>query len=357
MKKRIVSLVMAIAMCLSLSVTAFAAEAKDFSPSKVEFEDIPIFITYMESNNSDIISSANEAISLLNNNISDHQEPSRITSPSYEVVEISNDIKTSLLSNHLFASTFKRVTEMISNGIKVNYLNFYLPANAKSMTTDTDTISYWENICDYYAIYEGYKFLSLPSSVGVESSWVTPDNIDPYDTWSEIATSYIKTFVDCLIENYYYDVLESVVGSLRDFFDLANSTPLTVSYGTAQQSYIKAKVSGTAYIKTIFIRDDLDKVDGYAYYDWGTVEAFKSTLKIDCKWPTERTSYGYEYDTETRNLGSTKTCETPGYSSMGKYDACDRIIDLYENNIGRVYYQEEIDIYSLIAEMVSSVND
>ena len=41
MKKRIVSLVMAIAMCLSLSVTAFAAEAKDFSPSKVEFEDIP----------------------------------------------------------------------------------------------------------------------------------------------------------------------------------------------------------------------------------------------------------------------------------------------------------------------------
>ncbi|WDC83418.1 hypothetical protein PL321_11780 [Caloramator sp. mosi_1] len=42
--------------------------------------------------------------------------------------------------------------------------------------------------------------------------------------------------------------------------------PLSITYSSSG-GYIKAKVSGDLYIRTVFIKDNKDRIPGYAYYN------------------------------------------------------------------------------------------
>jgi len=143
------------------------------------------------------------------------------------------------------------------------------------------------------------------------------------------------------------EAVKAVSGALKTFFDIY-TPPISVEYSTAG-GYLKAKVSGTLYIRTILIKDVLDRIPGYAYYDWGTTEQLKAKLKIDAKWPIGKRPGGtYEYDTRTYTYEPTYVSNTPGF--YGNSTLYRSVIDLYENTMGYFTHNEHIDIGSVVAQ-------
>lgn len=124
----------------------------------------------------------------------------------------------------------------------------------------------------------------------------------------------------------------------------------SLSYSSSE-GYVKAKVSGDIYIRTVLIRDDLDRVEGYAYYSWGTTQRFAAALRVDSKYPYKRNASGtYEYRYPSKTY-PTKNSSTPGY--YGNATLYASIIQLYNNTIGYFTHDESIDVTSAVASMLS----
>lgn len=242
---------------------------------------------------------------------------------------------------------------MIDSGVKVNYVNLFSGAsdvdNAVRAAGDPDDISYWEDNCESLGTYSGYKFLYLESSAGVESSEVVPGNISGSWKWSEIAKKSIEVLCDHYVKGNFYKAIKAVSSGLSTLFSIYES-PLTISYGSSE-GYIKAKVSGDIYIRTVLIRDDLDRVEGYAYYGWGTTQRFAAALRVDAKYPYHKNpsgTYEYKYPSYTYQ---TQYSQTPGYD--GNATLYNSIIQLYNNTIGYFTHDESIDVSSAVASLLS----
>ncbi len=104
-------------------------------------------------------------------------------------------------------------------------------------------------------------------------------------------------------------------------------------------------------MRTIYIQDKLDRIPGYAYYQWGNTEEFKATLKLDAKWPTAvRPGGTYDYNTEVSTVGGQQSSRTPGF--FGNSTLYRSIISLYKNELGYFPHNERIDFMSIIAKLL-----
>ena len=209
-------------------------------------------------------------------------------------------------------------------------------------------ISLIGNNCTYLGTYNGYKFLYLESSVGVETSEVTPGNISGSLKWDEIAQKTLEVVLDHYVKNSYYKAVRAVANGLSTLFSIYES-PLTITY-SASSGYVKAKVSGDLYVRTVLIRDDLDRVEGYAYYNWAKTERFAAALRVDAKYPYKQNASGtYEYRYPSYTF-STQNSYTPGY--YGNSTFYSSVISLYNNTIGYFTHDESIDVYSAVAALL-----
>lgn len=272
---------------------------------------------------------------------------------TYEVIQLNDAQKLSVLENPIYSSTFNQIAEMISGGVTVKYVNLFSGASnvdyVVSSTGDPNDISYWENNCSSLGTYNGYKFLYLESSAGVETSEVEPGNISGSWKWSEIAKKSIEAVCDHYVKDNFYKAVKAVFNGLSTLFSIYES-PLTISYGSSD-GYIKAKVSGDIYIRTVLIRDDLNRVEGYAYYNWGTTQRFAAALRVDAKYPYKQNASGtfeYRYPSYTY---PTQYSSTPGY--YGNSTLYASIIQLYNNTIGYFTHDERIDVSSMVTSMLS----
>lgn len=113
----------------------------------------------------------------------------------------------------------------------------------------------------------------------------------------------------------------------------------------ASESELKTYLEGDVYIRTVLIRDLDNRVEGYAYYPWGTTG--QSILKqwVDIKYPTRKKSKTtYYYDTRKKFSKKINT-KTPGFSGNQSY--LDKIYNLYKNKWGQFYDKETLDIGSI----------
>lgn len=316
--------------------------------------DIPIYFTYIENaGETELIKEA--AIK----EIDDKRENGAknlgvdyflISNDDYKVVEIEEASRDEIISNPIYRGTFLRIEELVNQGVTVNYVNLFMKeVDVTPLSNNLDDPTYWENNYEPLGNYNNYKFLYVESASNVESSWVTPGNISSTLKWNEIVNKTLEAVLDHYVKGDFYKAVRAVSSSLSTFFDSVD-TPLSVTYSTAG-GYLKAKVSGTLYVRTILIEDKLDRVSGYAYYDWGQTEEFSANLKIDAKWPTSnRTSGTYEYGTGTYTFPA-QSSRTPGF--YGGSALCGSVIDLYENTVGYFTHNEKIEINSIIANLLN----
>ncbi len=273
------------------------------------------------------------------------------------ITRLSAEQKNNLLAMPIFKLFFKRFEKEIESGVKLKYINIYAPSSVLNLVMDStqstranaDDVSYWESNCSYLGTYNGYKFLYLESSYAVETSEVIPGNISGSWKWNEIAAKSLKVAMDHYVKGTFYQTVRAAQNGLSTIFELYDA-PLSVSYSTSS-GYIKAKVSGDVYVRMVLIRDDLDRVAGYAYYDWATTERLAAALRVDMKYPYKQNSSGtweYRYPSYTF---PTQQSTTPGY--YGNSSFYSSVIALYNATNGYFTHDEDINIYSAVASMLS----
>ena len=354
--KKFISIFLVIVVLMTSSVAFtngnYAVNFSDNQSSSkisIDLSDIPVYITI-----SDDIKLLKEAVETIDYEDLDNKDELKNYILNYqgidfEIIELSALEKEEIFKNPLFCNTLLRVQTMIEEGIEVNYINYFMSQPYKTHSGSPDDIEYWESTCEYLGSYDGYKFLFLESSIGVESSYVEPDNISPYINWTELAETSFKTFISYTIKGKLGMVL-SFIGTLTEFFNIVE-TPLQVTYGESQ-GYLYFKVSGDLYMRTIYIRDDNNRIPGYAYYTWGYTEQAKMNTKLDAKWPVEERPGGtYNYETTTYTYPK-ETTSTPGF--YGNSTLYRSIIDLYNNEIGYFIHDEVINVNSLIVDMITN---
>ena len=379
--KKFVSTLLALCICFSsLGVCASAASevtaSLSIAPDSIKMSvaeksvaanllmDIPVFITTIGENTEEekeaIQESVKEEISIrLNATAQQIRSPgSEIfvrETQNYQIAELTDTDKNSLIDNPMFANTIRRVTEIAESGVHVTSLNFYMKENPMKVTraNDPDDIDYWETYCEplegYKGEYKGYKFLYLESEATVGTDEVVPGNVDNSFNWGTFLRKSAKTVATELVGEVAkpltlaVDAVSNIVGSI--------STPLNVTYGRAEEGYIRTWVDGFIYIRDVLIRDDLDRVKGYAYYSWATTEQTRLQQGVKCYAPVSQrtaTTYNYEY---AANYGPVRTASTDGFKGNAAF--YDKVIQLYNNTIGYSTYHEYIDTYSLITSIVS----
>lgn len=271
----------------------------------------------------------------------------------YNITPLNDAQRQDVLDSPMYAATFSRINDIIDSGVTVKYINLFSPCSQNlavgRAAGDPSDITYWEQNCPYLGTYNGYKFLYLESSAGVESSEVTPGNISASLKWNEIAKKTLEVVCDHYVKNSYYKAVKAVANGLSTLFSFYEN-PLTVSYSPSRE-YVKAKVSGDIYIRTVLIRDDLNRVNGYAYYNWGITERFAAALRVDAKYPYKQNvsgTYEYRYPSHTY---PTQYSNTPGY--YGGTEFYKSVIALYNNTIGYFTHDEVIEVNSAVASLLS----
>lgn len=322
--------------------------------------EIPIYLTYINNYNVDGMDYIKESVSLqidevtkdksndlLSNKIN---KPIHIIKDEYELIEVEESSKMDVITDPLYTSIFVRVQELIDQGTKVNNVNIFVKSpDTMVLSNDPNDPAYWESSYPSLGTYGSYKFLFMEASTNVGSSWVVPGNIGVSVKWNEITKKTLEAILDHYVKDNFYRAVKAVSSGLSTFFN-AYQSPLSITYSSSGGE-LKAKVSGNLYIRTVLIRDRLNRVPGYAYYGWGTTEQFKTNLKIDAMWPVSvRPGGTYDYATGQHTF-PTQNSNTPGF--YGNQTLFISIIDFYENAIGYFTHDEYINVNSIVARLLN----
>ena len=316
--------------------------------------EIPVFITTLSIDSPTQRAKVQESIS---QNLLASNTASLELSQKDSIQKLDQAGKQQLLSNPLLQNTLRRVKEMTASGVHLEYLNIYVKKDPSAETaalasSDPSDPAFWEDMCypleTYNGLYQGYKFLYLESEVGVSTKWVTPGNVDASFNWKNFLGSSLESVATSKIDgkskkaSVALDVIRNIVGAIDQ--------PLSITYGTASKDRLKTCIAGTLYIREVYIRDDLNRVDGYAYYSCATTEQLKISQKIDYSIPyRQRTDSSHDY-IEATATGPQNEYSTDGfYGSATFYRA---VIALYKNTHGFFTREESINTNSIVTSVL-----
>lgn len=375
--KRLISMLIIVCLVITMIIPASAAEngeeplvfAETITDEMIsDLINIPMFITAIEKD-TEFTDIQKEAISNIINDAcldmsyiyvgeqSGLLDSLLLPKNEYSINYLSYEQKQSILNLPIYAQTFTRIQEIIDGGTDIKYINIYssnpdfLTGECSAMSTNgnANDTSYWESNCSSLGTYNGYKFLYSEVSVGVETSEVTPGNISGSLKWSEIAKKAVQAAADHYVKNEFYKVVKAASNSLSTVFSIYES-PLAITY-SASSGYVKAKVSGDLYMRTVYIRDDLNRISGYAYYTWGTTEKLSVALRVTAKYPYKKNASGtYEYRYPSYTF-LTQNSNTPGY--YGNTTFYSSVISLYRNTSGYFVHNESIDVNSIVMSLLN----
>ncbi len=360
MFKKVISLSLVVAIIMSMNVVVFANDTEEniSSFTTKNISDIPVYITYMNSTSEKEIDRIKEEANGHVSNDSTNLTVQRAMNNKiyeqvgrYEIVKIST-MERNALSNSILLDTYNRVEELIADGVKVNYINVFMPSSSKNSTraNDPDDPAYWEETCVKLGNYDGYTFLYLESSIGIETNFVKAKNLSGSLKWSKILGYGIKTVIDRTIKDSFYDVANLIYTTISTITSSYNA-PIRTYYEPSSE-YIKSKVSGDLYSRTVLIRDLDNRIDGYAYYNWASTQKLISTVRVDMKYAVSQNPGGtYKYDYPVGKFKDTSV-ETPGYDGNSTFYK--KLIDLYENNCGYFTHNENLDINSIVTELLTN---
>ncbi len=118
-------------------------------------------------------------------------------------------------------------------------------------------------------------------------------------------------------------------------------TPLNITYSKAGEGHYKAWVDGEIYLRTVYIKDKLNKIPNYAYYNYAHTEQTKLNQGVDVKYPiSQRPAGTYNY-AKYAKYGSAKITSTDGFS--GNVSFYKKVIDKYISS-GYSQYIETINV-------------
>lgn len=146
-------------------------------------------------------------------------------------------------------------------------INNYYDGTKSSYTNDP---FYWESNLTQLGTYNGYNFLYSEISVSAESEFKDAGNLSGGMNWSHIIAMTAKTVADRLVNNVYYNTGSLCYTLVSNFIDSYNP-PIRITFEPSHE-YLRLKVRGDLYIRTVYIRDLDHRINDYAYYKWEQVQ-------------------------------------------------------------------------------------
>lgn len=272
----------------------------------------------------------------------------------YDIVPLNDEQKQCVLESPVYASAFATFKDMVDEGVTVKYINLYTCASdgeeiATMSSSDLDDEAYWERNFTNLGTCDGYKFLYSEVSGSIETSEVEPENLTASLKWDVIAKKTLEMLCDHYVKNDFYKTVKTVADTLSTIFS-AYTPPLSISYSSSTE-YLKARVSGDIYVRTVYIRDDLNRLEGYAYYEGGTTQRLSVAMSVRAKYPCYKNPSGtYEYKFVSHTYDKQNSA-TPGY--YGNTTFYRSIIQLYSNTHGNFRHEERIDINSAVTSLIN----
>lgn len=271
-----------------------------------------------------------------------------------EVILVGKDYLNSIYSTPALRSTYNQVVDLLGSGIVVRSIKVYfVGSSADSIekvlerSGNYNDPTYWESLYPEVGTYNGYKMLYGETEIDVETPLLEEDNITSSFQWSTFLSKSIKSLGMMAISgnNTYVtiglDTVSNMLGSVQ--------SPMSVTYGVGG-GYIKHKVVGTLYVRTIFIRDLDNRVNGYAYYDWGTVEQTKLQQHLESKYPiSKRTPTTYNYLNKSGDGIMYTKATSNFYISSGIKQ---KVYNAYKNTSGYFPYIETLDVLSIVRNII-----
>ena len=326
------------------------------------FKGIELYIAYLQPNlyDSDVIrneihSYIRKTRSSFSQSESDESHMIHLNNKGYTIQYIDRESINSYYSNPLYNSVLSRAFRLAQEN-QSDYIILYLPnsgsdSNSIMRSNDPNDESYWTQNTNYLNYKNGYIFRYLDAETSVNTNYFTPDNLSGSLNWQTIATMGVKLAAKYYKNGQFIQTVTSAIDSLSNIIDIYNP-PISVTYSNATGSSLRSKASGTCYVRDIFIRDNLDRISGFLYYSWATVEYSELYLRTETRWPISYSAGAYHY-AEGYNISSMQTYGTPGYNNNSS-SILTTIIALYENTSGYFTHSETLNINSAILSLTTN---
>lgn len=199
----------------------------------------------------------------------------------------------------------ERAQKMMALGNEVAYINVFLPKTSIEPTR----ADYWEQNSIYWGYGYGHHWRYYYMQTSVNSNpQLGPISQHP-SNWPAIRAAMFKVLVDRVVDGVTSGAW-SVVTDMASILSAANPTNYTFS--PAQGEELSAGSTGFIFHKDIVIQDTLNKISGYNYWPWGTVERVELDNYIRVKWWNQSNQdWGIEFKVAPRQIS-----KTPLYDSV-----------------------------------------
>ena len=269
-----------------------------------------------------------------------------------EVLVTTLDYSTVMESNDPF---FQRVKNMLdetrAKGFKVHSVIIVLPYTQDLSASDAADIAqitrgdpsdpnYWIQNTTYWGTYQNQDIRYYFTSFSVSKPKANVGNRP--STWANILSAVAKIAVDRFCEAIFYDTVYKVITDIQSV--LGAATPVNYTFDSATE-WVKSESVGTLTYKEVVLEDINNKISGYAYYPWGSLQQLQFQTRIEVKYYAGLQNGSPYYPVVTSPYSNTKYVSSRYYSNK---TALFPILRQYYNYVGYSLYSESVDIDSAL---------
>lgn len=345
--KKLISLCLALTMVFALSTNAFAYDLSQDNASKDEIE---VYVTRIsnETLSTKYLASADNEIDFDRLRI-DACATKNTANDTYVTTVDYSTLKNSTDPIMQRAMTLLNTTR--EQGWEVHAVNIVLPYDdsqelslestmTRATTGDPDDPNYWIENSTYWGTYQNqdirYWFTSFTVSKPKANVGSRPS------TWPSVLSAVVRIAVDRLVGLTRFDTVYSAITDVQSV--LGAATPANYTFDSATE-WVKSETIGTLTYKDVLLEDIHDRVDGYAYYIWGSLQRLQFQTRLEVKYYAGLKNGSPDYPVITSPYSSSKYVNSRYYNNSS---ALFPILWEYYNYLGYTIYSESVDLASAL---------
>ena len=345
--KKLISICLALTMVFALSTNAFAYDLSQDSASKDEIE---VYVTRIstETLSTKYLASEDNEIDFDRLRIDACATKNAANDTFVTTVDFST-LKNS--TDPIMQRAMTLLNDTREQGWEVHAVNIVLPYDdsqelslesnmTRSTTGDPDDPNYWIENSTYWGTYQNqdirYWFTSFSVSKPKANVGSRPS------TWPSVLSAVVRVAVDRLVGLTPFDTVYSAITDVQSV--LGAATPANYTSDSATE-WVKSEIIGTLTYKDVLLEDIHDRVDGYAYYIWGSLQRLQFQTRLEVKYYAGLKNGSPDYPVITSPYSSSKYVNSRYYNNSS---ALFPILWEYYNYLGYTTYSESVDLASAL---------
>ena len=200
--------------------------------------------------------------------------------------------------------------------------------------------NYWIQNTTYWGTYQNQDIRYYYSSISVSKPKANVGNRP--STWPSILSAFVRIAIDSFFENTYLDTLYETITNIQSV--LGAATPVNYVFDSATE-WVKSETVGTLTNKEVVLEDIDNKISGYAYYPWGSLQRLQFQTRVEVKYYAGIQNGSPSYPVVTSPYSKSRFVESRYYSNSTLLFP---ILRQYYNYYLYSMYTERVDLDSAL---------